>query len=216
MRNSLWIAFAWEAGLVCVLLALALMDRDHSATGEGRFPLALVGTTFLLAVALPFVVPGMLLHVQGGAAALAEPPGWRKAMEHSGFGALAGCGCGCLMFAASRGGSGALRQAALPALVGPYVGPWVLIELVAAALFLSSAPLLVVPRRSTSVNRWGGWPLVFWLATLAGIVTSHIWPVVFARLSKPSLPCKLAIGVGLLLAVLTSAALTRLSSRRTA
>lgn len=227
-----WIAYAWEIVLLPTLLALALIDRDLAAMGEGRYPLRWMAAVFLMAIVLPILVPEMLVYARGASAAVGERPGVRDAVEHTAVGALAGCGCGCLMFAASQGGRDALRQSALPALVGPYVGPWVVAELIGVTLLVYSIPLFLHRRRAGNVSkrRGGGaagrrreratagfrwdWPLLFFLATWAGILLAHQRRGLVVFLNGPPLAWRLGLGGGLLAAVLVYALATRAQGLR--
>jgi hypothetical protein len=208
----LWFAFAWEATLMCVLLALVLIDRDLAQGSDGRYPLPLIGGTFLLALILPMLMPSSLVHVHpaGGA-----PVSLRAALEHAAIGALAGCGCGCLFLAAGhpqgRRGMAGLRQAALPPLVGPYLGAWPIVALVAATLLVFAAPLLLLAGRGSA---WWRWPLLFWLGALAAIVCAHLRPLPFGRLVDSPLPLNMAILGTLLVALAMRRVVSRNRARR--
>jgi leader peptidase (prepilin peptidase)/N-methyltransferase len=201
-----WLAWAWECALLCVLLALAIIDRDLAAGGEGRYPLGLLGGTFVLAMVLPILLPGMLVYTNSESG---PEPSVYGGLEHTALGALAGCGCGTLMYAATRGGMTNLRHAALPALVGPYLGAWPTVALVATTL-LAFAAMRLVPARPGGA--WWRWPFLLCAATFAAIVAAHQWPAAYARLGDFPFPLNAAI-LGTFLAALVA---YRVVSRRRA
>jgi leader peptidase (prepilin peptidase)/N-methyltransferase len=210
-----WITYIWELILVCTLLALALIDRDLMEQPTGHFPQKWLGTVFFLGLALPILWPQLLAFVVGRSPADPEVPSIAGAASHAGFGALAGCGAGCLMFAASRRTRDSLRQAALPALVGTYCGTWLLIALVALTL-LVFALILAVPlkKHDHAANPRWSWPLLFFAATVASLIAIHWRPMPIALLGSSPLFARFAIAGALLGALLAYAAALRAPSGR--
>jgi prepilin signal peptidase PulO-like enzyme (type II secretory pathway) len=209
--SGFWLAFALEAVLLCALFALAIIDRDLGVQDEGRFPLPLVGGAILLAVVVPILVPATLVYVH--AAGVGPQPSWRNAVEHAGVGLVVACGCGCLMLAAGqsdgRGGLASVRWAALPAVVGPYLGAWPTVAIVATAILVFGAPQLVAAWR---LGTWWRWPLVFWAAALVAMVTAHVRPAAYARF----VDSRLAINFAVIGSLLVSLVVLRVVSRRAA
>lgn len=199
-----WTAYALETVLLCVLFASALIDRDLQVQGEGRFPFPLVAVGIVLAVCVPILLPVTLVYVH--AAGAGPPLTVRMGVEHAAIGLLAGCGCGCLMFAATRGGMANLRQAALPPVAGPYLGAWPTVAVVAATLFAFAAPLLF---RNWRPGPWWRWPPLLWAATLAAIISAHVQPGTYARFVDSSL----SVNIGVLSGLIVALAVRRVVSR---